>query len=210
MRPSPTWHVALCAFTLACGMVVPGCNSASKSSDEDLAKALDKIGKETDTKGRPKFEVAGQSLGDSQEVSLSSNDLLRRIQELIVGERQARAIRWIQRHPEAALTALRTNAGEKADQTHQLLAAVQDGQALSVGVQQSWTKLFAEAKQRPAAVKAYIDARKKFQASLTQGHVAHALRIDLMQLANNVGAPLLLIDALQLQGIAHLLNEQPD
>ncbi|HZZ71261.1 MAG TPA: hypothetical protein VFE24_03355 [Pirellulales bacterium] len=209
---SITPHCSLRRALALTALLLVGVNGCFDSArrPEDLSKAIDKAGKSgADLHGKAKLDVVGGSLGDSQEVSLTPDELARSVNDLQTADHQTGSVRWVQRHPEAALALLRTTVPTKPDGTYNLVAAVQDAQCVNRGQTQNWTQMLADAAKRPDVYKAYVDARTRFQASLSQGHPDFALRLDLPKLAQQTGAPMLEIDALQLTGTTEMLNGQP-
>lgn len=189
-----------------------GCFSSTPK--QDWANLIEKSKTEAGKKGTPKFDVVGQSLGEGQEVSLTSEELLARVQASVSEGRMVAAARWIERHPETALEWLRSGTsgdGMKAakdDAVAGLMAQVHDRQCTTPGPQ-SWTSLLTARGQDPESYQAYLDARNRFKNALAQGQVDQAHRQELSKLAAVCNSQMLEIDALQLQATAHLLNDKP-
>lgn len=203
------WISVAGALTLP--LVVAGCFSSTPK--QDWANLIGKVEKsESTSKGTPKFDVVGESLGDSQEVSLSATDLMTRVQAMATEGRFTAASRWVERHPEAALEYLRSGmvgpAG-KSEAVAKLVAEVHDRQCTNPAAKQTWTALDAARRQDPTGFQNYHAARQRFKTSLAQGQVDHALNQDLLKFASACDSQMLEIDAWQLQATAHLLNEKP-
>jgi tetratricopeptide (TPR) repeat protein len=202
-------------FSAAAGLLLTaamvGCFSSTPK--QDWANLIDKVkSSESTTKGTPKFDVVGESLGDSQEVSLTATDLMTRVQGMVTEGRTGAASRWIERHPEATLEWLRSAAigpGAKSDAVAKLIAQIHDRQCTSAAAKQTWTALDASRRQDPTAYQNYLAARQRFKNSLAQGQVDHALNQELLKLASGCDSQMLEIDAWQLQATAHLLNDKP-
>ncbi|MCE9608286.1 MAG: hypothetical protein K8U03_25655 [Planctomycetia bacterium] len=189
-------------------LVSSGC--FSPATTKDWAEVFEKAKKaEPAPKGTPKFDIVGQSLGESQEVSLTTGELATRVSELATAHRTVAASRWIQRHPEAALEWLRSGSASQNGQAMSLLAEVHDRQCSSSGPPQNWTTLDAARKRNPVPYQTYLEARNRFKNSLTQGQIDNALNQHLLKLAVDCESQLLEIDAWQLQGTAQLLNDKP-
>ena len=203
-RCRPAVLVALAAWALSSTV---GCFSSTPK--QDWSKLLE--GKQKSSPkpaGKPLLGVAGQSLGESQEVSLAPEQLLGRVRELTQASQPDRAARVVQRHPDGALELLRSNAAGD-DRAAELLAAAHDAHCVAADGLQTWSALLASRRADAARFREYDDARSQFKNSLSGGHAAHALRSNLTALASGLQSPLLEIDAAYLVGTAHLLNDQP-
>ncbi|MBA4019307.1 MAG: hypothetical protein C0483_19245 [Pirellula sp.] len=198
-------------ITLAAALIVcAGCFTSS--TPQDWASKLTPGGKDEDAKkpkGTPKLDVVGQSLGNSQEISLSPDNLLTRVAALIAEQRFTSAARVVQRHPDAALEWLRTNGTAPDPEVAKLVARVHDRQCLAPDALQTWDALTAERVSDPAKFQEYREARKRFQSALSQGQIDHAFKQNLVELAAGLKSPLIEIDALQLEGTAYVLSERP-
>lgn len=199
---------AACALLLA----VAGCSSI-KSGDwsKIVPESASKKDKKKIVSGTPKLEIAGQNLGDSQEVSLTDQELLQRVGELIEANRLATAARFVARHPDTALETLRKSGALKnSAPALELVARVHDAQALSAGGDASWAALVAERKQHPLKFQKFDQARGQMVALLSEGNVDRALKLNLPALAGETGEVLLEIDAGQLLATALTLGEKYD
>lgn len=206
-RAAPACLVAL----LASIGVLASAGCFSSSTPQDWGALLNPKGDKDDKKkGTPKLDVVGQSLGNSQEVSLAPGELVSRVADLVAQNRLTSAARCVQRHPDAVLEWLRSDGATKNRAVAELVAAVHDRQCLAPDAVQTWTQLTATRFADPAKFQAYGEARKRFKSALAQGQVEHALSQNLAGLAEQLQSPLLQIDALQLEGTVQLLNERPD
>ncbi len=198
-------------LTLAAALLVcAGCFTSS--TPQDWAAKLTPGSKDEDAKkpkGTPKLDVVGQSLGNSQEISLSPDSLLTRVAGLIAEQRFTSAARVVQRHPDAALEWLRSNGTAPDPEVAKLVARVHDRQCVAPDALQTWDALTAERTANPAKFQEYRDARIRFQSALSQGQIDHAFKQNLVGLAVDLKSPLIEIDALQLEGTAHVLGERP-
>lgn len=179
-----------------------GCSSKMPSDWGDLLAKTAEDGKRP--AGKPVFDVVGQNLGNSQEVSLTPGELTARIAEREEADRWASASSWVTRHPEATLEVLRTLDPQVSHDTYLLMAEVHDAQTL-VGGQAGWTKIAELRKRDSKAAKEYFEARKQLQARLAEGQVDRALELKLNELPLVRESVLLQIDAAQLRGTAMLL-----
>ncbi|MGC3966673.1 MAG: hypothetical protein QM775_04685 [Pirellulales bacterium] len=200
-------------FTLICVVVlsmIVGCFSSN--TPQDWSALLKPGADEKDKnkpKGTPKLDIVGQSLGNSQEVSLSSGDLLTRIGAMVGERRFTSAARSVQRHPDAAMEWLRSDGTAPNREVAELIARVHDRQCFAPDALQTWDQLTADRIANPAKYQEYREARKRCESALQKGQVDFALDQELVELAGALKSPLLEIDALQLEGTAHLLNERP-
>lgn len=182
-----------------------GCLSKTPSDWGDLLSKTAEDGKRAGAK--PVFDVVGQNLGNSQEVSLTPGELTARVSEREESDRWAAAASWTTRHPETTLEVLRTLDPQVPHDTYLLMAEKHDEQTL-LGEQPGWTKI-AELRKRDAkSTKEYFEARKQLQARISEGHVDRALESKLGELPLVRESALLQIDVTQLRGTALLLGNR--
>ncbi|MBL9084331.1 MAG: hypothetical protein JNK76_21195, partial [Planctomycetales bacterium] len=87
-------------LTLAIVFTTSGCFTSNTPQDwSALLKPGSDEKDKSKLKGAPKLDIVGQSLGNSQEVSLSANDLLSRVAAMVGEQRFTSAARTVQRHP---------------------------------------------------------------------------------------------------------------
>ncbi|MBN8625213.1 MAG: hypothetical protein J0M17_06980 [Planctomycetes bacterium] len=197
-------------LTLAIVFTTSGCFTSNTPQDwSALLKPGSDEKDKSKLKGAPKLDIVGQSLGNSQEVSLSANDLLSRVAAMVGEQRFTSAARTVQRHPDAALEWLRADGTAPNREAAELIARVHDRQCLGSDAIQTWDQLTADRITNPAKYHEYREARQRFESSLPKGQVDFALDQKLAELAADLKSPLLEIDALQLEGTAHMLNERP-
>jgi tetratricopeptide (TPR) repeat protein len=199
-------------FTLLAILLV-GCSSVNDSSWLPLPGFQRKEEAVPPVKrpaGIPKLAVAGQNLGEGQEVSLTTGQFLQSVQELLDAQRRVSASRWVARHPEVTLEVLR-NMGEMTPPaaTLQFLADVHDRQTWLSAAQPGWTDLLALRSRATPEWQAFATARQQFNQLLSEGNPAAAQRLELLNLARATNHPLVMIEALRLQGTAQLLAEDP-
>lgn len=183
-----------------------GCFSSSKQDWAELLKKKDPSKSSSAAPGKPLFGVVGQSLGDGQEVSLPTEQLLGRVLDLQTNRRSGRAVRFVMRHPDAALELLRSKP-KVNDAAVELIAAAHDRQCNLPDTAQTWSRLLAARKDAPEAFDEYEKVRNQFKAAMAEGHAKHALGLGLINRAEAAKSPLLSIDAAYLHGVAHLLDE---
>ncbi len=202
-NPTVRPRVALAVLLMA----IIGCTSVK---NVDLAKWMDKSKEaKTPITGTPKLEVAGTNLGESQEVSLTSQDLLVGVTQLVEAKRLVTAHRWIQRHPEAALDTLRKSGTIKGNAEALLLVAqVHDKQTIKTGAS-GWTQVISLRTSEPKRFEKFDQLRAQWISLIAEGAVDRALKLDLPTVATQTGQPLLEVDARQLQATALVLAEKP-
>lgn len=200
---------SIALFLLVVLTALAGC---SPLSSPDWAKRLSKATEKPDSKapGPQKLKIGGQNLGEGQEVSLTPQELIRNVDELLDADRAVTAGRNVFRHPEAAQEALRqAGALQAKPQVWAVIARAHDAQVMRNPQKTSWEKLVAQRKANPESFTKFDQARTQFMTRTSHGEAEDALRLDLPGLADKTGETLLKIDAWQLQGTAHLLAEKP-
>jgi tetratricopeptide (TPR) repeat protein len=188
--------------------LLAGCSPVTK---KDWAKMLSKATDKSDSSaaGDTKLKIAGQNLGESQEVAVSPAEFLANIEDLLQAERMMTATRWIARHPDAAQEALRQSGGKVNPAVLMTIARVHDRQTLRHTGNATWEKLLLQRKARPEIFTQYDQARIQLMTLTSHGEGDRALQLNLPSLAVKTGETMLEIDAWQLQGTVYLLIDKP-
>lgn len=196
--------VALVAAFLPATM----CGCLSKTPSDWGALLAKTAGDGQRPAGKPVFDVVGQNLGNSQEVSLTPGELTARVAEREEADRWASAASWTMRHPEATLETLRKLDPQTSNDAYLLMAEVHDRQTLLAN-QSGWTKIAELRKRNPQSAKEYAEVRKQMQARISEGQVDRALDLKLYELALVQESPLLQVDVGQMRGTALMLANRP-
>ena len=192
---------------VAATAVFSGCSSATRDSWTKMLRepAVGEAKKE----GKPKFEVSGRPLGESDEQTIPTGQFAGRISELLSSDQLTFAGRWVERFPEVAQELLRADDDKIAKSAvRQFVASAHDRHTISPRSKSHWSEIATPAEKNSPRGK-YREARSHFRKFFTEGHVEIALTQELVQIANSTGSPLLAIDAWHQVGMAQLLNDQP-
>jgi hypothetical protein len=152
--------------------------------------------------------VAGNRLGsqDARQPSLSAGELTGKVAALLSSNRENDARRLVQRHPDAALEALRATTQAQATLPPWLfIAQVHDDQCLA-GNAQGWSNLLKDRAAQPKRYAGWDDSRAKFVQLMRQGKHDEAVALKLHRYAPH---PRLEIDGLRLQAEAYQTLDKP-
>lgn len=146
-------------------------------------------------------------LGESEAAIINPDKFVAMLQPLVAQERYRSATSLVEHNRE---TAERTLAERWAlnpdDAVVRLIAGVLSRRSTQPA--SDWNSLLKLARERPAITRPYQDARNAFATQLQTSDPSHEQSIQLQQLAQSVGHPLVKIDCLRLLGLRELVAER--
>jgi tetratricopeptide (TPR) repeat protein len=194
-------------IALACTLAMAGCAPWKKG--ELGSKPLPTEEKQP-AAGAFQVRVDGSSLTfhAPQVAASKSRTFLPRIAQLLREEDQAAARSLVYRYPELALDCLRSAlAQDSADQATLFVAETYD-RWLALPTAQAWAPLLS-ARQRPAAVGQFAQARAQLLEGITNGAGGTTSAAQVEQAAAASGLALLRLEAARTAATAHLVALRP-
>lgn len=156
---------------------------------------------------RVKLDGQGLSLGELQEASLSSQQLVEQVDRLIRENRYGSARRLVQKFPEVALEHLRLPTGSATSTATAMIAASYDTVLPpSSSSSPRWPQALKAAATDSAA---YATARQQFEQHLHNGRFAEAVALQLPAKLGAGDSPMREADARHLLGMAHFAAGAP-
>ena len=212
-RRTPGWSLVLLAGLLST-LLVAGCVPV-----QTVSTPADRPSVSPDAK-KVLPGSACLELGETEKPAVTREDFVRKVNELLTGERFNQARILICRYPDVALEALRNATNEQArDGAMQFIAQVHDhqcnpspqpspsgrGGATAQSSAQGWQAFLQDRAANPSRYAAYAAVRQQFLDLMRSGKVRDALALHLTKDART---PLLAIDAHRLLGEALLLDDK--
>lgn len=146
-------------------------------------------------------------LGEAEATVLEPERFVAILQPVVAQQRFRSAASLIEHHRETAERTLAERwATNPDDAVVRLIAEVLSRR--SKQPKHNWNSLLKLAKERPKVAKPYQDARNKFATQLQTSDPSHEQAMQLQQLAQSVGHPLVTIDSLRLLGLRELVSER--
>jgi tetratricopeptide (TPR) repeat protein len=188
-----------------------GCSGQRLVPSSLMSDSQDKAAKPVP--GPRGVHVDGQALalGQTERGAAAVSDFAQQTERLITDGKITAARRWVHRHPDLALELLRgtTNATAGSAVIRQI-AYFHDEQTTLGGPQAGWHAVLLDRAAQANRYTAYDAAREKVMGLLRNGKFEDAAQVDLARVAESTGQRLILADALQVQGVADLVNDQPN
>ncbi|MCS6852766.1 MAG: hypothetical protein NZ700_16535, partial [Gemmataceae bacterium] len=203
-RPWPWGLIAVVGSCLV-GGGLGGCTPAAWRLRSESGKAKGVVSKKVQLGG------AGLVHGQTEAARRSVGELLGRIHQLQAAGDTIAARRWIEKHPDVALEALRSaSSGQAASLVLREVAAVYDRQCGTETPTGSWQALLHERSAQPARFASYDQARGQLTGHLEAKRYGEASAVGIVAALPKKPTPRLLeIDAWQLRGLVLLHDDQP-
>ena len=200
-------------MALLIGLAAAGCTKLPTAMtpwrDDSKTKNQPKTAAETQA-GPTQVRTGGDgfALGDVERATLAPQQFVDRVSEHLKAGKMGDARRVVQMFPDAALTVLRDPTSISASpDALAAIAEAHDRQCLR-GDGAAWAAVVRDRIAQPARYADYDDKRRKFMTHVQNGRVKEARLLGLEQPSGAPGTELS-IDALNLQGIALVLDNRP-
>lgn len=148
-------------------------------------------------------------LGEVGPAALTPEKMFVRVQELIPKGESKRIARIVDRHPDVALELLNEASPEQCGTTAlETIAVIYDQNCTRTDAAFGWKAMIADREKHPARYERYLRDRQRFEERLQTGRPVDALAIRL-EAPKDAPGPMLAMECYRLQGLAHLMNNEP-
>lgn len=207
LTPNGRWRWC-CALTIA-GFCLTGCSKLI-----DWSKRPKEVDQPTAASAPPgplqvRVDSFGKPLSEGQEATVTGAAFLEQVDRLLAQERRGSLRAYIERFPDVALETLRsTKSADAARPAVRFVAETYDRQVLTTPGD-GWTATLDRRAKAPRQYAALETARADLLERIRLGRGHEAANTKLVEHAEELRDPQLLVDAAHLQSIALMLDERP-